>query len=690
MYPARRPLVKGRRDSIPAERSPSIDFLHASVTGLVQVFAWPTFGLMLIGMALGFVVGLLPGLGGPTTLALMLPFVFKMTPVEAFAFLLGMLAVTATTGDITSILFGIPGEPTTAATIVDGHAMAKNGEAGRALGAAMMSSLIGAVFGALVLGLAIPVVRPLVLTLGSPEFFMLALLGITFVASLSGEALVKGLLAGGLGLWLATIGLDPVTGIQRYTFGQLFLWDGIGLVPVTIGFYAVPELIEMAIAGSSIAKLDVGRVGGVWEGVRDTFRHWLLVIRCSALGTFISIIPGLGAATTQWLAYAHAVQSSSGRERFGKGAVEGVLGPGAANNSSLGGSLVTTVAFGVPASVATAILMGAFFVQGLVPGPAMLTPAPKGHLAVTLAMVWTIVISNILTVAVCLVFMGPLARITQIRGTLLVPFIMILVYVGAFAEKNVFEDLGVVLAFGALGWAMSKLDWPRPPLLLGLVLGPLAENRLFLSTDNYGAAWLVRPGVLIILGVMAVGLVVPIVRERRSRRTSPVINAPAAPAPGLRLDAATMFNLGLVVLFAAALWQSRHFDARAGLFPWTITTVSLVLAIVHVVGELTARRRVASAPGSPADAGASSDWTSRRTAAICGWIVGMYVAIWLLGFSLATLLTTLLYLRMARERWRISLALSLAGFAFVYGLFEKGLGVPFPPGRLLVWLGWGS
>jgi putative tricarboxylic transport membrane protein len=671
--------------------SPIADFLHASLTGLAQVFAWPTFGLMLIGMALGFVVGLLPGLGGPTTLALMLPFVFKMTPIEAFAFLLGMLAVTATTGDITSILFGIPGEPTTAATIVDGHAMAKNGEAGRALGAAMMSSLVGAIFGALVLGLAIPIVRPLVLTLGSPEFFMLAVLGITFVASLSGDALVKGLLAGGLGLWLATIGLDPVTGIQRYTFGQLFLWDGIGLVPVTIGFYAIPELIEMASAGSSIAKLDVGRVGGVWEGVRDTFRHWLLVIRCSALGTFISIIPGLGAASTQWLAYAHAVQSSTSRERFGKGAVEGVLGPGAANNSSLGGSLVTTVAFGVPASVATAILMGAFFVQGLVPGPAMLTPAPKGHLAVTLAMVWTIVISNIITVAICLAFMGPLARITQIRSTLLVPFILVLVYVGAFAEKNVFEDLGVVLAFGALGWVMAKLDWPRPPLLLGLVLGPLAENRLFLSTDNYGAAWLLRPGVLIIAAVMAVGIVVPIVNRRRAR----VARAPEAPATtggGRRIDGATAFSLGLVVLFAAALWLSRHFDVRAGLFPWTITTAALGLAIVHAVSALRSRRR---ALGESEHAREHEDargarGEKRRSAAICGWILGMYVAIWLLGFSVAALVTSVLYLRAARERWSISIGLSLVGFAFVYGLFEKGLGVPFPPGRLFVWPGYGG
>ena len=441
----------------------------------------------------------------------------------------------------------------------------------------------------------------------------------------------------------------------------------------------------MAIAGSSIAKLDVGRVGGVWEGVRDTFRHWRLVIRCSALGTFISIIPGLGAATTQWLAYAHAVQSSTGRERFGKGAVEGVLGPGAANNSSLGGSLVTTVAFGVPASVATAILMGAFFVQGLVPGPAMLTPAPKGHLAVTMAMVWTIVVSNIITVAVCLVFMGPLARITQIRGTLLVPFILILVYVGAFAEKRRLRGPG-----RGAGVRRPRLDHVAPrlaatPLLLGLVLGPLAENRLFLSTDNYGLGWLVRPGVLIILAIIAVGLVVPIVQQRR-RGAEPAAKA-VARAPW-RLDGATAFNLGLVVLFAAALWESRRFDARAGLFPWTIASGALLLAILNLAGGLGARRRGPVADGGEAAAGPPD--AVRRIAAICGWILGMYAAIWLVGFSLATLLTTLLYLRAARERWPVCIGLSLAGFAFVYGLFEKGLGVPFPPGQLLVWLGLGS
>jgi TctA family transporter len=643
---------------------------------------------MLIGVAIGFAVGILPGLGGPTTLALMLPFVFKMTPVEAFAFLLGMLAVTHTTGDITSILFGIPGEPTSAATIVDGHAMAKRGEAGRALGAAMMSSLVGAVFGALVLGLAIPLVRPVVLAFGSPEFFMLTVLGITFVAALSGEALLPGLIAGGLGLWLATIGLDPISGTQRYTFGQLFLWDGIGLVPVTIGFYAIPELVDLAVQRSSIAQHGATRVGEVWQGVRDTFRHWLLVLRCSAVGTFVSIIPGLGAATTQWLAYAHAVQSSPDRGRFGKGAVEGVLGPGAANNSTLGGSLVTTVAFGVPASVSTAILMGAFVIQGLVPGPAMLAPAPRGHLAVTLAMVWTIVVANVITVAVCLVFMGQLARITRIRGALLVPAILTLVYVGAFAEKNVFQDLWIVLLFGALGLCMARLGWPRPPVLLGLVLGPLAESRLFLATGSYGLGWLVRPGVLLLFGLVLVGLFVPIARARGGRQRSPA--APAAARTGFRFDGRTAFSLGMVLLFAWALWQSRSYGFRAGLFPWAVTVPALALAIVQLARDLARGREdaggVADASGSDLPPGE----VRARTTEIGAWILGMFAAIWLVGFALATLVTTLLYLRVgAREGWAMSIALSLAGFLFIHGLFERVLAVPFPPGQLLAWLGQG-
>jgi putative tricarboxylic transport membrane protein len=656
-------------------------------SGLFQILTPSTLGLMLLGIALGFAVGILPGLGGPTTLALMLPFIFTMQPAEAFAFLLGMAAVTATTGDITSVLFGVPGEPTTASTIVDGHPMAKKGEAGRALGAVLMSSLVGAIFGAFALALAIPIVRPLVLAFGSPEYFMLAVLGLTFVAALAGDSLLKGLIAAGLGLMFATVGLDPMSGTQRYTFDQLFLWDGVGLVPITIGFFAIPEIIDLAVRRSAIARESIGKLGGVMEGVKDTFRHWWLVIRCSAIGAYVGIIPGMGGSVTQWLAYAHAVQSSPGRERFGKGAVEGVVGPGAANNSTLGGHLIPTIAFGVPSGVTMAILLGAFIIQGLVPGPSMLIPESKGgHLGLTFSFVWTIVLANIITVAVCFLFLNQLAKITQVRGSLLIPPVLLLIYLGAFAEKNAFEDLYLVLFFGVLGWVMEKVHWPRPPLILGLVLGPLAENRLFLATDNYGLEWLTRPWVLVLIALTVAGAIYPWLKARSRRRREPAGAAIAPARPRSRWGIS--FSVLIVAVLAAALWESRDFGFRAGLFPWAIGIPVLVLAAIHLVLQLAGKEKRPNSGPAESGPALAPDVVKRRTADIFGWIVGYLAAIWLLGFTLGGTLCTFLALKFGgRERWPITLALTAGVAAFVYFVFERGLKVPFPPGAIMAWFG---
>jgi putative tricarboxylic transport membrane protein len=660
-----------------------VEMFSALSSGLIQVFNWSTFSLMMIGIAVGFVVGILPGLGGPTAMALMLPFVFKMNAVEAFAFLLGMTAVTATTGDITSVLFGVPGEPTTASTIVDGHAMARKGEAGRALGAVLMSSLVGAIFAAVALAVAIPIIRPLVLSFGSPEFFMLAILGISFVASLSGEDQLKGIVAGGIGLLLATIGLDPISGIQRYTFGQLFLWDGIGLVPITIGFYAIPETIELAVLGTSISKQEVGKLGGVMEGVKDTFRHFWLVIRCSALGCFIAIIPGMGAATTQWLAYAHAVQSSPNKEGFGKGDVRGVLGPGAANNSTLGGSLITTIAFGVPASVVMAILLGAFIIQGIVPGPDMLIPPPKGKLDLTFSFVWVIILSNIITVAVCFLFLKPLAKVTQVRGGIIIPLILVLIYLGAYAEKNAFPDMVVVLLFGGLGWVMEKMEWPRPPVLLGLVLGPLAENRLFLSTDNYGLNWTSRPGVIIIFAITLFGIFYPIVKSRRQRPVSNTTDSARAVTPrrgGIHFGPAALFTLLIAAMIAVALFESRNFGFRAGLFPWVIGIPTLLFALVQLAKDVTGQKEARAAD----EEAIAPELARERTVYIIGWTVGCFLAIWLLGFSYAVPLFIFIYLKLeGREGWLMSIAVTFFSWLFFYMLFERMLNVPFPDPLLL-------
>src|ERR671922_1296803 len=510
-----------------------LEYLQAFNQGLIDVLPFTahgtaTFLYMMLGMAIGFAVGILPGLGGATTLALMLPFIYNMEPTTAFAFLLGSNAVTATTGDITSVLFGVPGEGITAATIVDGHPMAKQGQAGRALGAALMSSLVGAVFGAFILALAIPIVSPLVLSIGSAGIFMLALLGISFVASLSGSNIPKGLIAGGLGLVLAMVGLDPIESIPRFTLEgvlgedhSLFFWDGVSLIAVTIGLFAIPEIIDLAVKASSIAgRNQPTKLGGVLEGVKDTFRHWKLVLRCSGIGAYIGLIPGMGGGPAQWLAYAHAVQSSPSKERFGKGAVEGVLGPGAANNSKEGGALIPTLAFGVPGSVSMAILLGAFIIQGIVPGPDMLNPVK--YLNLTFSFVWIIVVTNILTVAICFLFLNQMAKVTFVKGSYLIPFLLFLVYLGGFAEKNSFGDILLVVIFGAIGWLMVKFDWQRPPLLLGLVLGGIAENNLFIATRIYGATWLMHPGVIVIGMLMLIGLVYPVFdRWRRRAKTQP-------------------------------------------------------------------------------------------------------------------------------------------------------------------------
>jgi TctA family transporter len=493
--------------------------IDALFEGLFLVLQWKALAFMLLGIGLGFWVGLLPGLGGATTLALMLPFIYTMQPVEAFAFLLGMHAVVATTGDITSVLFGVPGEGTSAATILDGHAMAKKGEAGRALGAALASSLVGAVIGAFALAAAIPVVRPLVLSFGSPELFMLAIVGIAFIASLSAHGargMLRGFLAGGLGLFLATVGQDPQAGVARYTLGTLYLWQGLELIPVLVGIFAIPEIIDLVVRGTSIAgTLPSGRVSkGALEGVKDTFRHFWLTIRCSLIGTFIGIMPGMGGAVAQWMAYGHATQSArttEERKGFGAGDVRGVLGPGAANNSKEGGSLIPTVAFGVPGSTAMAILLGGFFLLGLVPGPDMLTQ----HLPVTFSMVWTIVIANIVTVAACFLFLDHLARVTTIRGTLLIPVILVLIFIGSYTSNNHYGDLVLTLVFGGLGYLMVVGGWPRAPFVLGLVLGKIAESYLYISVARYDVAWLTRPVVLVLFAMALAVIFWPVLQRRR-------------------------------------------------------------------------------------------------------------------------------------------------------------------------------
>jgi putative tricarboxylic transport membrane protein len=487
---------------------------EALIAGLGQVLSWPAIGLMFIGIAAGFVVGILPGIGGATALALMLPFTFKMQPAEAFAFLLGMSSVVAMTGEITSILFGVPGEPVTAAAIVDGHPMAKQGQAGRALGAALFGAFIGAVVGAVSLMITIPIIQPFLRSFGSPEFLMFAVVGIAFISSLTGRSPVKGFVVAGLGLLLSTIGQAPGTSTLRFTFDQLYLWEGIHIVPATLGLFAIPELVDLAVHRTSIARRHVGALGGLRQGFADVLHHRWLAMRVAVLGLFVGVAPGIGGNGAQWVAYGHAVQSSSDPSRFGHGAVEGVIAPAIASAAERTSALIPTVVFGIPGNVSTAVLLGAFIIQGLVPGREMLTV----NLSVTFGMAWTMMIANVIAIAVILLLARQLIAITRIRGSLLVPPLILLVFLGAYAERNTLFDVLVALIFGVLGLILVELDFPRAPLILGLVLGAVIESYLSLSVARYEFEWLLRPAVIVMILLSLAVALSPYVQAFRRRR----------------------------------------------------------------------------------------------------------------------------------------------------------------------------
>jgi hypothetical protein len=341
-----------------------------------------------------------------------------------------------------------------------------------------------------------------------------------------------------------------------------------------------------------------------------------------------------------------------------------------------------------------AILLGAFIIHGIVPGPDMLIPESQGgHLSLTYSFVWINVVSNIITVLVCFLFLEQLVKVTYIRGSLLIPFIVLLIYLGAFAEKNAFEDLYLVMFFGFLGWVLTKLDWPRPPLILGLVLGPLAENRLFLSTDNYGLTWLLRPGVLVILALTIIGAVYPFIKENIRKKkirqyTSEQPQTAAGDAKELRFGWTAAFSLFIVVIVTLALWESRHFDLRAGLFPWAIGFPVLGMGIAQFIKDILGKESKPPAD-HPADEGPEvpANLALRRTFLVSGWMIAYFLVIWLLGFSLGGALCTFLYLKFgSREKWLISTVLTLFAWSVIYGVFDRALHVPFPTGQLLIWL----
>ncbi|MDF1555485.1 MAG: tripartite tricarboxylate transporter permease, partial [Deferrisomatales bacterium] len=368
--------------------------LEEALPALMELLIWPGPLFLVLGSTLGLVFGILPGLGGPQVLALLLPVTYGMETSQAIVLLIGAMSAVPFGGSITAILINTPGTGCSAATTFDGFPMARQGRAGVALGAAATASCLGGLFGAAILTVMLPIGKRVVLAFSYPEYFMLALMGLSVIAVVSQGSLWKGLIGACIGLMVATIGYDPVTGSVRFAFGSDHLWDGIGLVPAFIGLFAVGEALDLFLSKRAIAEpaVTARTNGGVLEGIRSVFTHFGVFLRCSVVGTLIGIIPGVGGAVANFLAYGHAVQSCKDPEKFGTGDVRGVIAPEAANNAKDGGALVPTLIFGIPGSIEMAVLLGALVVLGLEPGPRMMIDNPH----VVLVLVYTLAAGNII------------------------------------------------------------------------------------------------------------------------------------------------------------------------------------------------------------------------------------------------------------------------------------------------------
>jgi TctA family transporter len=645
------------------------------------IFLW-------FGVVVGLAIGLLPGIGGLTGFALLVPFTYTMDPYAAFAMLLGMASVITTSDVIPAVLFGVPGHAASQATVLDGLPMTKRGEASRALSACYTSSLLGGLIGALILAVSLPLVRPFVLSIGTPEMLGLTIFGVSMVSSLSGNAPLKGIVAACFGILVGMVGTNVETGQMRWTGDLLYLQDGIPLVPIILGIFALPELCELAIQRTAIAQnIQFSSREGMRQGVTDTLRNWFLVLRCGGLGALLGAIPGITGAVTDWIAYGHAMQTAKGaRQSFTTGDVRGVIAPEAANNAREGGSLVPMLAFGVPGGAAQAILLGAMMVHGFIPGPDMLTK----HLDLTYSMVWSIALANIFGAGLCFLLSGQFAKISTLRYTLILPVIMPIIYVGAFQGSRSWGDLFVLLIAGVIGWTMKRMRWTRPPLILGLVLGTLMERYMTISFMRYGTDWLLRPGVMVLLVLAVLVFLNPLFKL--VRRGGLARLKPSGKVVLKRGDFTYLFFIGIGVYMLVSA-QDWLFMARVG--PTVVASILVIAGTLSLVNKVF----VAAPPSGLAHGGgihmdvASNDDESLtnktvllRAARFFGWFLAFLACMALIGMIPTIPLMIVAFMRVeGRESWRLSLILALCVTALVYGIFQQIIHIPWPSSLLGQW-----
>lgn len=648
--------------------------------GLVGVISLKAMLLMIGGVAIASFFAAAPGIGGLLLLSLLIPYAITLPPFEFIALILGAATVGNTATTFTSVLIGVPGGAGSQATVLDGYPMAKRGEANRAFGAAFMGSMVGAVIGAAAFILSLPIFGPLVLSLGSPEFLMLVIWGLSAVGVLGGKEPVKGLVGACFGLAIALIGTDARTGIERFTFDNPYLWNGIHVILVSMGIFAIPEMYELAVKRTRIAEmLSLG--SGLVEGMRDVYRHWWLTIRSSLVGVWVGILPGLGSSVADWFAYAHAVQTEKNPEKFGTGDVRGVLAPETANNSKEGGDLIPTLLFGIPGSTSMALIILGLIAVGIQPGASMLT-TQRPYM---FAMIWTLVIANIMATTLAMVFAKQFSKACLVPFYDLVPAVLLFCVVGAFSVNLDFDDLIAFLVFSVIGIFLKRYGWPRAPIMVAVVLGPQIQQYLWLSMDRYGFEWMTHPSIIGLAIFIAITIALPFWRQYKNKQKAMNMDLGDEVERPVEIGSIVMCTAGLAIFTFMIVYAAYHWPIFASLSVYCICAVGIFLALIQILRDALTLRRRALAGGDPKIVPWSRE-TVRREWVAAGWIFGLVGTIALVGFHLTFFFFPMVYTKIYSGSWRRGIVVGACAVVLLYGIFDYMQGVIWPEPLLLPFL----
>lgn len=494
-----------------------MDIFSQLIQGFGLIFTPQPLLMILLGVVIGIIVGALPGLNVSTGLAIMLPLTFFMEPIPAISFLLGLYCAGTYGGSISAILVNAPGTPAAAATLLDGFPLTQKGQPLKALQMALYASVIAGLISCTILIFAAPPLASVALRFGPPEYFALAILGLAIVASVSGKSVLKGFIAAGLGLLLALVGQDPVTGTPRFTFGVVTLLSGFALVPALIGLFALSQVMRQAEGAWVLKAGQTVKIAGQALKLRELKESLLTIIRGSLLGTIIGAIPGTGASLAAFLSYGEAKRTSKRRKEFGSGCLEGVAAPESGNNGVTGATLIPLLTLGIPGDVGTAILLGAFMVQDLTPGPLLFQRSPD----IVFALFAGLILCNIAMLAVGSLGTRFFYRIAGVNPALLYSTVLALCCVGSYVLNARLYDVFVCLGFGLLGYLLQKIECPLPPVVIGLILGPLGESNLrrgLLITHGDIGAFLFRPITLVLLVISIAAMVFFAIRGLRESK----------------------------------------------------------------------------------------------------------------------------------------------------------------------------